>query len=80
MVKHSKMPSQNMKPRCQLSGCRKFVASVVGKCTFCSSDFCGVHRLPESHECAKLDCVRDEDKARNTEKLRSEATKPANRI
>ena len=35
--------------------CGKKFASIIGDCKFCDCKFCLIHRLPESHNCTKLD-------------------------
>lgn len=61
-------------PRCASGGCNKPTQKIIGNCTFCSKDFCGQHRLLESHACAGLEDAKKADKDRNREKLQSERT------
>lgn len=44
------------------------------ECTFCNGKFCSKHRMLEGHACEGLERAKEEDKARNREKLESEKT------
>ena len=43
--------------QCFYKDCRKSV-SMIGNCKYCTSMYCLKHRLPESHECAGLDKLK----------------------
>ncbi|KAL4077014.1 hypothetical protein V8B97DRAFT_2003926 [Scleroderma yunnanense] len=78
------------KKRCQLqaeSPCNSAVLRIVGQCPHCRAEFCGAvivrpvlscetlqHRLPEHHNCNKLEDCRQQAFERNKAKLESERT------
>lgn len=64
------------KKRCQneTEPCNQAVVRLVGQCPHCSLEFCGKHRLPETHSCAQLSSCRSEAFKRNKDKLESERT------
>ncbi|KIM55877.1 hypothetical protein SCLCIDRAFT_133709 [Scleroderma citrinum Foug A] len=65
------------KKRCQLQAeapCNSAVLRIVGQCPHCRAEFCGAHRLPEHHNCNKLEDCRQQAFERNKAKLESERT------
>lgn len=64
-------------PRCTHDGCNLAAQRIVGECGFCGGNFCGKHRLLESHSCKKLEDAKKADKDRNKAKLESERTQMA---
>lgn len=67
------------KKRCQNgagtdSQCRDAAIQLVGQCPHCSLLFCGRHRLPEGHNCAKQEQVRNAAFSANKAKLERERT------
>ena len=67
------------KKRCQNGAgteqqCRDAAIQIVGQCPHCGLNFCGRHRLPETHQCAKQEQVRNAAFAANKAKLESERT------
>ena len=67
------------KKRCQFGSgteqhCRDAAIQIVGECPHCTLKFCGRHRLPETHNCAKQEQVRNAAFTANKQKLESERT------
>ncbi|KAJ2931390.1 hypothetical protein H1R20_g5648, partial [Candolleomyces eurysporus] len=67
------------KKRCQFqigtdSQCSSAALRIVGECPLCRAQLCGSHRLPEHHECSKLEDCRQQAFERNKSKLESERT------
>ena len=62
------------KTKCGVEGCGDRVATIIGDCNYCKSQFCGKHRLPETHSCSNLQVCRDVAFMKNSEKLLSEKT------
>ncbi|KAF9246208.1 hypothetical protein BU15DRAFT_40135 [Melanogaster broomeanus] len=65
------------KKRCQLQAetpCNSAVLRIVGRCPHCRVEFCGEHRLPEHHNCNKLEDCRQQAFERNKAKLENERT------
>ena len=67
------------KKRCQNGAgtdaqCRDAAIQLVGQCPHCGLVFCGRHRLPEGHNCAKQEQVRHAAFTANKAKLESERT------
>lgn len=62
------------KPRCTFGGCRKFITPIVGDCSSCVGVFCSNHRGLEQHHCTGLDKQKQEDKKRNEDRLKADAT------
>lgn len=68
-----------VKKRCQNGAgtenqCRDAAIQIVGQCPHCTLKFCGRHRLPETHNCAMQEQVRNAAFAANKKKLESEHT------
>ena len=45
------------------------VAMIIGHCNYCKSDFCGTHRLPETHQCQAMASCKEIAFNRNAQKL-----------
>jgi len=58
---------------CSFEECKKKNAFIVGHCSYCSSDYCLAHRLPEQHKCNKIDLVRNIAISNLKEKLAKDA-------
>ncbi len=58
--------------KCQMEGCHDRCVKIIGDCRYCSSKFCGKHRLPEAHACSNLSNCRQESASRLTNKLMGE--------
>ncbi|KAM0788412.1 hypothetical protein ACM66B_001549 [Microbotryomycetes sp. NB124-2] len=54
--------------------CSQVSLRIVGDCSFCSTSFCGRHRLPEDHACPNLQNCKQEALDRLKTKLDSEKT------
>ncbi|KOS13679.1 ubiquitin domain containing protein [Malassezia pachydermatis] len=52
--------------------CRDAAVQIVGQCPHCSLSFCSKHRLPESHDCANQEQMRNAAFTANKEKLENE--------
>jgi len=44
---------------------------IIGHCNYCNSDFCGSHRLPETHQCSAMTSCREQAFKLNAQKLES---------
>lgn len=62
------------KIRCTAKDCKEPAQRIVGDCGFCGGHYCGKHRLLESHSCTGLENCKEEERARNREKLEGERT------
>ncbi|EJD05835.1 uncharacterized protein FOMMEDRAFT_18085 [Fomitiporia mediterranea MF3/22] len=67
------------KKRCQLKSddelvCKAAALRFAGECAHCNQNFCGDHRLPEHHDCNKLEDCRQAAFQRNKDKLEAERT------
>ncbi|KAF7779083.1 hypothetical protein Agabi119p4_3428 [Agaricus bisporus var. burnettii] len=76
LSRRSIMPA---KKRCQFqintaSQCSSAALRIVGECPHCRAQFCSSHRLPEHHNCSKLEDCRQQAFDRNKNKLESERT------
>ena len=40
---------------CDYLECYDKILKLIGKCNYCQLSFCSIHRLPEKHNCVKLD-------------------------
>lgn len=40
--------------KCIFTECNK-KANICFQCSYCNNTYCGIHRLPEQHECINLD-------------------------
>ena len=49
------MEPTSKKKKCFNDGCNKKTSKIIGDCNYCNNKFCDKHRLPESHNCTKLD-------------------------
>jgi len=58
--------------KCAYADCQRKPAVGVGDCRFCTSKFCGQHRLPETHSCPHLENCRKQSFDKNKEKLMKE--------
>ena len=46
------------KSTCMREGCTSRIIRIIGDCNYCSSKFCGDHRLPEDHLCKNIQDVK----------------------
>lgn len=54
------IPHQRKKStRCHAECCTSKIARLIGHCQYCDYSFCASHRLPESHKCDRMDCVKE---------------------
>ena len=60
--------------RCQKVNCHFKTVNIIGDCHYCDGHFCGSHRLPEDHNCPKLDECRKVHFERNARRLMKEAS------
>ena len=60
-----------VKHRCNLEECNSRVSQAIGYCKFCENNFCLTHRLPELHECSKLDTCKKDAFEKNKKSLES---------
>ncbi|PRP82690.1 hypothetical protein PROFUN_10054 [Planoprotostelium fungivorum] len=58
--------------KCGFGDCNQKPVLIVGDCKFCTSKFCGKHRLPEDHVCPQMQSCRDQSFMKNKMKLESE--------
>jgi predicted nucleic acid binding AN1-type Zn finger protein len=58
--------------KCEFIDCKTKVLYIIGECKYCKFSFCGAHRLPEFHNCIKLDDYKKLLKRRLEEKLNEE--------
>jgi predicted nucleic acid binding AN1-type Zn finger protein len=65
------------KPRCMLEGCRRRPALMTGECRWCTSAFCGNHRLPEDHRCTEYATCRRQAVDLNAQRLSRGECRPA---
>ena len=63
---------QPKKTRCFLEGCSDRIAKIIGDCRYCSSKFCGKHRLPETHLCPNMQTCKQQSFEKNSNKLMNE--------
>eukprot|EP00282_Hemiselmis_andersenii_P025377 CAMPEP_0172007528 /NCGR_PEP_ID=MMETSP1041-20130122/6163_1 /TAXON_ID=464988 /ORGANISM="Hemiselmis andersenii, Strain CCMP439" /LENGTH=159 /DNA_ID=CAMNT_0012661665 /DNA_START=496 /DNA_END=975 /DNA_ORIENTATION=+ len=61
------------KTQCACEGCSDRVAMIIGHCNYCKSDFCGTHRLPETHACQAMASCKEQ--AFNNNKMKLESSK-----
>jgi ubiquitin C len=47
------------KSKCAFGDCTAKPVLVIGDCKYCNSQFCGAHRLPETHSCTGMQACRD---------------------
>ena len=60
---------------CQHESCTSKIAIIIGYCKYCNKNFCGAHRLPETHgPCVHLDKCKQMSFDSNKEKLLKNAT------
>jgi len=57
---------------CNVDGCKGRPLLIVGDCKFCKKNFCGEHRLPETHSCTGLEDCRKQSFDKNKNKLANE--------
>jgi ubiquitin len=62
----------NGKKSCGFGDCSTKPVLIIGDCNFCSSKFCGKHRLPEDHACPNLSVCREQAFNKNATKLYNE--------
>lgn len=60
------------KNKCFLTDCHERVVKIVGTCRYCTNNFCGKHRLPESHTCENIQYCRQQSFEKNSSKLMGE--------
>ena len=46
------------KTTCSFNECTTRVVRIIGDCKYCSSQYCGKHRLPEDHNCKNIQAVK----------------------
>lgn len=54
-----------MSKRCHYPDCNKKILSIAIDCDKCHNFYCGVHRIPESHECDFLISIKKTEFERN---------------
>jgi predicted nucleic acid binding AN1-type Zn finger protein len=47
-----------VKTICTVEECTSRVVRIIGECKYCSSQYCGKHRLPEDHLCKNMNDVK----------------------
>ena len=47
-----------MSKRCDFPECKKKILSLVIDCSTCKKFYCSSHRLPENHECCRLEEIK----------------------
>lgn len=57
------------KVKCGIRECNGRVVTLVGDCKWCSSSHCIKHRLPEDHDCPKLQVCKNSAAEANRRKL-----------
>ncbi|ELR23289.1 ubiquitinfusion protein [Acanthamoeba castellanii str. Neff] len=60
------------KTKCCFGECSKRAVLITGDCRHCQLQFCGNHRLPESHACQNMESCRQAAFDKNKNKLLSE--------
>lgn len=55
--------------KCKFPDCKNKILSIAICCNKCNKHFCGVHRLPECHECEFLDEFKSDAFMKNQEIL-----------
>jgi ubiquitin C len=60
------------KSKCAFGDCINKPVLIVGDCKFCTSKFCGKHRLPEDHACQNMKACREQSFMKNKVKLERE--------
>lgn len=55
--------------KCSLPECVGKAIKIIGHCRYCEEQFCGKHRLPETHACRNLNSCREASHQRNESKL-----------
>lgn len=58
-----------MPKNCKFENCKFKILSIGISCPKCNKSFCGLHRLPEDHQCPFLQEIKDEAFQKNNEKL-----------
>jgi ubiquitin C len=58
--------------KCNFGDCSQKPVMIIGDCKFCSSKYCGSHRLPETHACTGIDTCRMQHFNKNKNKLEAE--------
>lgn len=69
--------AKSNKKCCSIEGCKNRVVAILGHCKACNLDHCQSHRLPEAHNCANLQSVKDASHAKLSMKLMNEKTSAA---
>ncbi len=55
---------------CEFLDCKKKKLKYnIGRCNLCENDFCGKHRLPETHKCYNLEKERNKLIEQNRKEL-----------
>ena len=49
--------------KCAILDCKK-KSSIIGGCKYCNSNYCNIHRLPETHVCVNKEELAEIMKAR----------------
>lgn len=60
--------------RCSFSKCNSVPLRGVGDCQNCNGHFCSRHRLMEQHQCAGLQCCKQQLHERNALRLQQQQT------
>jgi ubiquitin C len=60
------------KTRCSFQQCSDKICKMIGTCSYCQTNYCSRHRLPEAHVCINLSSCKRVAHERNSEKLYSE--------
>ena len=60
-----------MAKKCHFQDCKHRAAKLVGHCSYCNSEYCLNHRLPEYHSCMGQSECADLARARLTKELMS---------
>lgn len=55
--------------KCSLPECADRAVKIIGHCRYCEEQFCGKHRLPETHACRNLKSCREASHQQNESKL-----------
>lgn len=63
-----------MVTKCDFKDCQNRAAKIIGDCKACKQKWCLNHRLPEDHNCAQLDAIRQKSFEQNMNKLMTEKT------
>ncbi len=68
-----------MSKKCEFGDCKKKILSLAIDCDKCHKYYCGVHRIPESHCCTMLSCLREEAYENNKKVLENNKMEVVNK-